>query len=181
MKKLFSLAMILFILLAFASCGRVPTEEITTSSEAFTFVNPLKGNTDEVTEAVNTEESEDETAENTSAASKEGNMDVITHSYYKYGENYASISSVNINSGDITVNLYGTLEVKVIRIGSRSSDMLIGYKAYDASGELIRDTYVIADLKGAFPGKTIKDVVFDVPYDTAKLEFFDYTGEQTEF
>ncbi len=169
--------MIICVIFALASCGRVPTGEITTSTEKFSFENPLGNKAETVSEKEEAEQADEEPGENTSAASKDGNMDVITHSYYKYGENYASISAVHVDSGNFTVSLFGKLDVKVIRIGSRSSDMLIGYKAYDASGELIRDTYVKADLKGAFPGKTIKDVVFDVPYNTAKLEFTDYVEE----
>ncbi len=163
MKKYLSLIIAALMLVSFAACAKAPTEPVTTASTAYTVVNPV---------GQSSVSGEDES--NVVYTSTESDVDFVTQSYYTYATNYASIENVSIDTGTFSVNVNGYLDVKMIKIGSRASDMLIGVKAYDKSGKLVRDTYVKADLKGIWSGRTVKDVRFDIPYDAVKVVFYDY-------
>lgn len=163
MKKTVSFLLAAVMLLSFAACAKAPTEPVTTASQAYTVVNP-----------VGQSSASDEGESNVVYSLTESNVDFVTQSYYTYATNYASIENINIDTGAFSANVNGYLDLKMIKIGSRGSDMLIGVKAYDKNGKLVRDTFIKADLKGVWSGRTVKDVRFDVPYEAVKVEFYDY-------
>jgi hypothetical protein len=62
----------------------------------------------------------------------------------------------------------------MIYIEDKNQNMYIGYNAYDANGEILKTSYLLIDLDGVRSGKTVKEIRFDIPYETVKVEFFDY-------
>lgn len=154
-SKLFlvSLASIMVVAFAFSSCAKVPTEEVTTGTEAYTLVNNYPSPSESKTES---------------------DVEFAFQSYYSYKGNYASISNVRFDEDDMTVNAKGFVDVKMIYIEDKNQNMYIGYNAYDANGEILRTSYLLIDLDGVRSGKTIKEIRFDIPYETVKVEFFDY-------
>ena len=163
MKKTVSFLLAAIMLLSFAACAKAPTEPVTTASNAYTVVNP-----------VGQSSASGEGESNVVYTPTESNVDFVTQSYYTYATNYASIENISIDTSAFSANVNGYLDLKMIKIGSRGSDMLIGVKAYDKSGKIVRDTYIKADLKGVWSGRTVKDVRFDVPYEAVKVVFYDY-------
>ncbi len=157
LSKLFlvSLVLIMVVAFAFSSCAKVPTEEVTTGTETYTLIN---NNTSSSTET-----------------KTDNNVEFVFQSYYKYKGNYASVSDVRFETEDTTENAKGYVDVKMVYIEEKNDDMAIGYKAYDANGEVLRNSYLLVDLDGVRNGKTIENIRFDIPYETVKVEFFDYS------
>ncbi len=151
--SLISILLIMAFIVAFSSCAKVPTEEITTGTEAYTLVNNYPSSSESKTES---------------------DVEFAFQSYYKFNGNYASVSNVRFDEDDMTVNAKGFVDVKMIYIEDKSQDMYIGYNAYDANGEILRTSYLVIDLDSVRSGKTVKDIRFDIPYETVKVEFFDY-------
>ena len=158
LSKLFlvSLVLIMVVAFAFSSCAKVPTEEVTTGTETYTLIN--NNNTSSSTET-----------------KTDNNVEFVFQSYYKYKGNYASVSDVRFETEDTTENAKGYVDVKMVYIEEKNDDMAIGYKAYDANGEVLRNSYLLVDLDGVRNGKTIENIRFDIPYETVKVEFFDYS------
>lgn len=151
---LVSVSFITILSLAFSSCAKIPTEEVTTGTEAYTLVNNYPSSSTET--------------------KIESDIEFTFQSYYNYKENYASVSNIRFDEDDMTVNAKGFVDVKMIYITDKSQDMYIGYNAYDANGGVLRSSYLLVDLDGVRNGKTVENIRFDVPYNTVKVEFFDY-------
>ena len=164
MKKVLCLLFVFALLLGLASCAKAPTEPPTTAAQEVTVVNPL-GET-----VINKDKSIDYNE-------TESNVEFVLSSYYTSARNYASLSNIHFNPDDFTVNATAYVDMKMIKIGSRADGMVIEYKAYNAAGEVVRNSYIKADLKGIHSGKTVKDVKFNFPYDTVKVEFYDYVED----
>ncbi len=166
MKKFIAAVLTLIMSLSlFASCAKAPTEEVTTGKSSYEAVNPMGSS--EI----------DKNNGKVVFVPTEGSVDIVTQNYFKYKNNYASIENVKFDSGVVSANLKGFADVKTIKVSSRSDDMLIGFKAYDAKGNVLKEGYIKADLKGIRSGKTVEGVRFDVPFESVKIEFFDYTEQ----
>ncbi len=102
------------------------------------------------------------------------NVQFEYQSYYKYENNYASISNINVDDESFTVNANGYVDFNIICIKNRSKNMKIGYTAYDADGDVVRKTYMMAKLDDVKEGETVKTIRFDFPYNAVKVVFHDY-------
>ncbi len=163
MRRIIALLIAVSLIFALSACSKVPEGEVTTKEETFSVVN----NFEEQTTG-----SEDETE-----SSSQGNIKIITQSYYEDNGNYASLENVRFDNERISARLYGSVDVKVLKKASGSEEMRIAYKAYDANGELVRDTFIKATYKGLWLGKTVKGVRFNVPYEAVRVEFCNYTEQ----
>ena len=170
------------LVLCIAGCAAPPTEKVTTATEYHKVVDRFvtQTQTEKQMEASAKKSSDSKETKPVSQADtqpengKESDVEFSLNSYYKYGENYASISNIQIDNSDITVNAKCSADVKMIYIGERSKNMLIGIKAYNAKDEIVRDTYILIPLKGVRNGKTVENIRFDIPYEAVRVEFFDY-------
>ena len=160
MKKIIALLMLLSLVFVFASCkGNVPEEEAVTDDYTLNVSNPyIDSNDDDALEG-----------------DKFMDVSFSGKSYYVYDDNYASLGTPYFQDDDFSSNVEAYVDVSIIRTSNKKSDMYIGYKAYDADGEILRDSCIYVDLSKTGHGKTAEGIKFDFPYGTSKVEFYDYT------
>lgn len=177
MKSLISIILVtaVFTLCLFGcKSNNIPEVPATTGSANYTYVNPY-GQT--APDPVNVQPSEGQTFP-VKYIETINNVEVVLSDYYVYGNTVASIKDIELKDDGISVNADGYADVEVTAIGSRRDDMKISYLAFDASGKIIRDTYILVPLKGVKEGDTVKRRRFDFPRETVKIVFMDYVEEE---
>lgn len=158
-------------LLCFVGCAKLPDTPATTSAEKYSYVSPygatapVPENSDEYPEAATGSPQYVETI---------NNVEVIFNSYYVYGKNAAKITAVDLRDSGISYNADGFVNVELLTVGSRSENMKIGYTAYDADGNVVRDIYFSVPMKGVKKGDIVENRRIDFPRETVKIVFHDY-------
>ena len=176
MKSLISviLAMTVIALCFFGCKSNIPEEPATTASADFSYVNPY-GQTAPDPENVQPSEGQTFPVVYLETVNK---VEIVQQDYYVYGNSAAKINKIELKDDGISINADGYAEVEMMEIGSRKDDMKIGYIAYDAKGNVVRDTYVLVPLKKVKEGETVSKRRFDFPRETVKIVFMDYVEEE---
>lgn len=102
---------------------------------------------------------------------KTTDVEFEVQSYYKCGDNYASIENIRFDDSIIASNANGFVDLRMVYVGNNNTKFRIAYKAYDANGKVVRNTFVMAKLDGVKSGDVVTGVRFDVPYNTVKVVF----------
>ena len=176
MKSLISviLAMTVIALCFFGCKSNIPEVPATTGSANYTYVNPY-GQTAPDPENVTAAEGQTFPVVYVETVN---NVEIVLSDYYVYGNTVASIKNIELAVDGISVSADGYADVEVTAIGSRKEDMKIGYIAYDANGNIVRNTYVLVPLKGVKEGETVARRRFDFPREAVKIVFMDYIEEE---
>lgn len=172
-----SILSILIIVSVFAFCllgctSNIPEEPAQTYSAQYTYINPLGAT------AANPE---NQTEKNGTTAVQyietPVNVQLVLNDYYVFGNSVAKITNVDFDDFGIG-NVNGYADVEIIAIGRRSDDMRIAYKAYDADGNVVRTSYIIAPLKDKSikEGSVCEGRRFDFPREAVKVEFYSYVA-----
>lgn len=188
---LISLILVFAMLFAFAGCKDNQTEDPTTTQAETTEKKnytlpdePVEVITEQVTYAkLEPESGEFSTNADGSQIGKElietvGDLQIVQKSYYVYRNSVATVENIVIDDDGISVNASGYADVRVSQIGSGEKEMKIGYKAYDADGNIVRDTYILVKLEGVNPGDVVTERRLDIPRNAVRLEFENYAGIQ---
>lgn len=149
-----------------AGCAKPPKDEATTGTEVYEVIkknNELSKSTDE-----NTPDS---------FISKSSDVVFTISSYNTFDGNYGTIKNITVDNESFTANANCYCDLEMIYVGNDNDKMRIAYKAYDASGNIVRDSMIQADVKDVKSGETVTGVRFDIPYNTASVVFSDFTGE----
>lgn len=155
-------------ILCFAGCAKLPDEPITTSVEKQSYVSPYGAT------APAPDNAEDDPTRPVTYIETINSVEIIYESYYIYGKNAAKITSLELTDDGFSYNADGYLSVELLTVGSRSENMKIGYTAYDAEGNVVRDTYFSVPMKGIKTGDIVEKRRIDYPRDTVKIVFHDY-------
>lgn len=177
MKSFISIILVTAVIaLCFFGCksNNIPEVPATTGSANYTYVNPY-GQT--APDPENVEPSEGQTFP-VRYVETINNVEVVLSDYYVYGNTVASIKNIQLKDDGISVNADGYADVEISAIGSRKDDMKIAYIAYDAAGNVVRDTYVFVPLDGVKKGETVVRRRFDFPREAVKIVFMDYVEEE---
>ena len=171
MKSTISIILVLItVALCFIGCSNVPKEPATTSVENYSYVNPY-GET--VAPPANADPGKETP---TKFVETVNNIEFVMSSYYVYNNCVAKINNVDINYDQLLVNaVTGFADVEIMDKALGEEWMKIGYVAYDKDGKVVRDTYLQASLKGNGKGDLVEDCIFDLPEETVKVVFGDYT------
>lgn len=174
MKSTISIFLILvFVALCCFGCSNVPKEPPTSDTYNYSYVDPY-GET--VAAPENVDPSTAATAP-VKYVETINNIECLINSYYVYSNSVAEIADIELEYSDYSVYADGYADLKITGIGSRKNDMKIAYQAFDANGELVRDTYILADLDNVKEGDIVEDCRFDFPRETVKIVFFDYVED----
>lgn len=168
MKSVISIALAVILLsLCLFGCSNVPETPAETYTAEYTYINPLA--TTSVTK-------NDIGA--TSYVQTSNSVDFVLKDYYVYGNTVAKITNITIDDYGIG-NVNGYADIQLIAIGRRSENLRIAYSAYNAAGEVVRGSYLLAMLRGSDykDGDTVEGRRFDFPRDTVKIEFYSYEAE----
>lgn len=180
-KKFAAVLLVFAIAFAFAACNKDKEDasETETTTEKVTYnetkpAEPLVTSTGEVMYPEYTYVADGENSG--SYTEMVDNIEVIYQSYYGYNNSYSKIIDLQIEDIDRLGNLDGYATVELLGVGEGDS-MRIGYRCYDAEGEIVRNVFFTVWYDGAVKaGDVIKDCRMDIPRDTVKIEFFDYAG-----
>ncbi len=177
----------------FASCGEKPPEtEKVTVTEIHSMIDPFSGNSGAASES-DSEETGFSQAGNSDASSasspagsvsqtqkengnvgyKIADVEFVLQNYYSDGTNYGEINNIRFDDESFASSAYGYLDVKLIYLGSARKNLVIGYKAYNARGKVVRDSTVAVKTEGTHTGDTVENIRFNVPFSTVRVEFFD--------
>ncbi len=174
MKNLFKAsASVLAILLCFGACSssKPPEEPITTGQKSYTYKNEF-GMTAPVAENIGDYPGVTQPVKYVETSHK---IECVFNSWYTFGKTYATIESVEFEDIDAPQNeIYGFAKAKLISKG-RDKQMKIGYKAYDENGNIIKSNGCLTRNISSFDDGDTFEFLFNVPFGTAKIEFFDYT------
>ena len=173
MKSIISIFLVLVtVCLCFFGCSNIPEEPVTTKIENHSYVDPY-AETAPPAENASDFEGQDVPVK---YIEKINNVEFVLSSYYVYGNSVARIGNIEIVDYGLTHNASGYVDVEIMGIGRRKDGMKIGYTAYNAKGEIVKDVFVLASLEDAKEGDIIEDRRFEVPRDAVKIIFHDYTG-----
>lgn len=182
MKKFISLICVLAIVCAcFCACSKIPdqpasstvvnysviTDAVTAAADDTSTTAPSS------TEAASAAESTTE-AESTSSKYL-SDYDCIIADYYTYNKSYAKILDISIKDYGVgKPTAYAVVEMSGIAFGE--DEFKIGYHCYNAAGEVVRTSYLLApiSLRNLKEGDTTK-CRFDVAEGTVKVEFVEYS------
>lgn len=162
-------------------CSNIPKEPATTEVAQYSYVNergmtlPAPANADPSAKTTIGYKSTVDT------------IDFELSSYYVYNNSVVEITDIELED-DYTLNASGYATVKINALGnSRKDGVRVAYKAYDASGKLVRDSYILIplkdvhfskdDVRDAKVGDLIPDRRFDFPRETVKIVFENYTAK----
>lgn len=168
------------VVLCFAGCtADLPETPAETYTASYTYVNPIKPDIPTSAPAEGEEGDTMQTAiANSGAVVKSTNVDFVLKDYYIFGSSVAKITNVELDDYGIG-NINGYADVEIISVGHRSDGMRIGYRAYDATGKLVRQSFILAKLddKSIADGTVVEARRFDFPREAVKVEFYDYVEE----
>lgn len=168
-KTIISIILALTVaLLCFVGCAKLPDEPITTSVEKQSYISPYGAT------APAPENAEDDPTRPVTYIETVNSVEIVYESYYIFGKNAATITGLELTDDGISYNADGYVQVKLLTVGSRSENMKIGYTAYDAEGNIVRNTYFSVPMKGVKEGDTVEDRRIDYPRETVKIVFHDY-------
>lgn len=105
---------------------------------------------------------------------KVGNVEIIKKNYFTYHNCVASIEGIEFEDDGYSVDASGYAAVKVTQIAKGEPEMKIAYKAYDAEGNICKDSYILVKLDGVKEGDIVPDRRISLPRDAVKLVFEDY-------
>ncbi len=173
MKSIISIFLVLAtVCLCFFGCSNIPEEPATTKVEMHSYVDPY-AETAPVGENADKFEGLDIPVK---YIEKINNVEFVLSSYYVYGNSVAKINNIKIVDYGMSHNANGYADIEIMGIGRRKDGMRIGYTAYNAKGEVVKDVFVLASLDDAKVGDVIEERRFEVPRDAVKIVFHDYTG-----
>lgn len=173
MKSVISiLLVVVFAALCLFGCSNIPKEPATTTVEEYSYINP-NGMT--VPAAENAEAGDPE--QPVKYIETINKVECVFSSYYVYGNSVATISEIELEDDGFSINANGYAKVKIEGIGSRKNNMKIGYTAYDADGNVVRESYILSLLGDAKKGDIIEDCRFDFPREAVKVVFHDYVED----
>ena len=170
MKSVISILLVLAtVCLCFVGCSNIPEEPATTKIENHSYVDPYA-------ETVVAENASDFEGQDVPVKyiEKINNVEFVLSSYYVYGNSVAKINGIEIVDHGLSHNASGYADVEIMGIGRRKDGMKIGYTAYNAKGEIVKDVFVLASLEDAKEGDVVEDRRFEVPRDAVKIVFHDY-------
>ncbi len=170
MKSIISIFLVLAtVCLCFFGCSNIPEEPATTKIEKHSYVDPYG-------ETVPAENASDFEGKDVPVKYIETINDVefVLSSYYVYGNSVAKINGIEIVDYGLSHTANGYADVEIMGIGRRKDGMKIGYTAYDAKGEVVKDVFVLASLEGVKEGDVVERRRFEVPRDAVKIVFHDY-------
>lgn len=171
MKSIVSIVLVIAALsLCLFGCSNVPKEPPTTSAVQQSYVSPMG----ETVAAPENPDNVDGSLPAYQFVETLNKVEIVLSSYYVYKNSVAEITNVHIDDDGFSINADGTVDVKINAIGSKKNDMRIGYEAYDADGNLVRNSYVLAKLDGVKEGDTVEGRRFDLPRNAVKVVFMDY-------
>lgn len=171
MKSIISIFLVLAtVCLCFFGCSNIPEEPATTKVEKHSYVDPY-GETAPAAENADEFEGQDIPVKYIETVN---NVEIVLSSYYVYGNSVAKINNIEIIDYGISHTANGYADVEIMGIGSRKDGMKIGYTAYDAKGEVVKDVFVLASLEDAKEGDVVEKRRFEVPRDAVKIVFHDY-------
>ncbi len=168
------LAMTVITLCFFGCKSNIPEEPATTGSANYSYVNPY-GQT--APDPENVEPSEGQTFPVVYVETI-NNVEVVLSDYYVFGNSVAKITNIALEDDGVSVNADGYADVVMTAIGSRREDVRIGYIAYDANGDIVRNTYITVPIKNVKENETVSRRRFDFPRDAVKIVFMDYVEEE---
>ena len=188
--SLAALVLVFSVLFTFAACdGTQKTPEYTkpsipeeTITEAVTYiqmqyetVTQAEGETKaEGEEPATLAEGETTEAPAMQLVEKTGNLEIIKKNYFTYHNCVATIESIVFEDDGYSVDASGYAAVKVTQLAKGESEMKIAYKAYDAEGNVCKDSYILIKLDGVKEGDIVADRRISLPRDAVKLVFEDY-------
>ena len=149
-----------------AGCAKPPEEEAVTSTEVY---EVIKQNGELSTDA------DDSSAKSYTATSN--NVVFTLSSYNEFNGNYGTMKNITVDNDSFSVKATCYCDIEMIYVGGKSDNMKIAYTAYDKDGNVVRDTFLQADLDDVKSGDTVTGVRFDIPYETASVVFGNFTGE----
>lgn len=174
MKSFISIFLVLAtVALCFFGCSNIPEEPITTSVEKHSYINPY-GETAPAPENLSEFEGQDIPVKYIETLN---NVEFVLNSYYVYGNSVAKITNIEVVDYGISHNANGYADVEIMGIGRRKDGMRIGYTAYTADGEIVKDVFILAPLEDVKEGDTVERRRFEVPRDAVKIVFHDYIEE----
>ena len=177
-KKIAAIVLAFAMVFAFAACnkGKDETKPTETTTEKVTYnetapAEPLVTSKGDVIYPEYTYVSDGESGSYTEVVE---NIEVVYQSYYGYHNSYSKIIDLKIEDIDRMGSLDGYATVELLGVGEGES-MRIGYRCYDAEGNVVRNVFFSVWYDGAVKaGDVVKDCRMDIPRNTAKIEFFDY-------
>lgn len=188
--SLASILLVFSVLFSFAACNTNPKvpeytkpdipEEIITDSATYVqmqyeTVTSAEGvTTAEGEEPATLAEGETTEAPKMQLVEKTGNVEVIKKNYFTYHNCVAEIESIIFEDDGYSVDANGYANIKVTQIAKGESEMKIAYKAYDANGEICKDSYMLVKLDGVKEGDVVADRRISLPRDAVKIVFEDY-------
>lgn len=174
MKKsviaLLLIAATLSLVLCSCSGTKLPEEPAVTALEKYTYVNP-NGAT---APAPENQADHPDVSLPTQYVETINNVEIQGSSYYVYGKNAASATVTEIFYDGFSVEASCFVDVKIVTIGKRSDDIKVGYTAYDAEGNIVRESYFLVKLDGIKVGDTVEKRRLSFPLETAKIVLHDY-------
>lgn len=179
-KKITALILAFVLAFAFAACSKdkdeTPATESTTEKATYNETAPAEALVTSRDEIMYPEYTYVAEGENSGKYSEIiDNIEVVYQSYYGYHNSYSKIIDLQIEDIDRLGNLDGYASVEMLGVGE-GENMRIGYRCYDADGEVVRNVFFSVWYDGNVKaGDVIKDCRMDIPRDTVRIEFFDYT------
>lgn len=176
MKSLISVILATTVIaLCFFGCkSNIPEVPATTGSANFSYVNPY-GQT--APDPANVQPSEGQTFPVVYVETI-NNVEIVQQDYYVFGNSVAKINNIELKDDGISINADGYADVEMMEIGSRKDDMKIGVKAYDANGNIVRNTYILVNLEDVKKGDVVERRRFDFPREATKIVLMDHVEEE---
>ena len=173
MKSALCLFLVLVtVTLCFFGCSNIPEEPATSETMVQSYVNPYGAT---AAPPVNIDPTEGGTTLPVQYVETTNNVEFVLNSYYVYKNSVAKITNVVLEDDGFSLNADGFADVEIMGIGSRKEGMKIGYTAYDAEGNVVRTSHILAKLDGDVKeGETLTERRFEVPRTTVKIVFHDY-------
>lgn len=175
MKSALCLFLVLVtVTLCFFGCSNIPEEPATTDTMTVTYVNPLGAT---AAPPVNVDPTEGGTTAPVQYVETTNNVEFVFSSYYVYKNSVAKINEVSLEDDGFSLAANGYADVEMIAIGSKKEGMKIAYAAYDENGEMIRSSFIMANLDGVKKGDVCEDRRFDIPREAVKVVFGNYVED----
>ncbi len=181
----------LFIcIFAFAACNKdegtpATTAAPTSTTKLYSIPAELDGKTPEqvtanqeftlyVTQAGETPTNSEGNPEAKPLIETNGNVEIVYDSFNYSHNSSASLKGFEIEDDGFRHTAIGFATVEILSFDNTESEMRIAYKAYDANGEICRNSHIRIDLANAKVGDVV-ECRFEVPRDAVKVVFENFT------
>ena len=172
MKSAICLFLVLVtVALCFFGCSNVPEEPATSETMVQSYVNPYGAT---AAPPANVDPTAGGTTIPVQYVETTNNVELVLNSYYVYKNSVAKINAVELEDDGFSLAADGKADVEIMAIGSRKENMKIGYTAYDAEGNVVRSSYILAKLDDVKEGDVCEDRRFDIPREAVKVVFSNY-------